>query len=211
MEVEMEASNDVRIQPASNEDRSQGPTVQDYFALWRFFEERGAKDKDHMITLVTWLLAFAAVIIGFIAKEHVRYQPSPCSTDSGSILLYAAVGLFMCFLAVKLVLEFAGHARINFIKADYSVARIPGLDRIFIGRDVDVREDGRWLSKATIFSWGKAWRMRRGKAEPSTREESNNTTSGCRSTMNARASEAGPTPTTSTVGLRARLMATPSR
>src|SRR5262245_64983223 len=143
MEVEMEASNDVRIKPASNEDCSQGPTDQDYFALWLLFEERGAKDKDHMITLVTWLLAFAAVIIGFIAKEHVRYQPSPCSKDSGAILLYAAVGLFMCYLAVKLVLEFAGNVRINLIKTDYNVARIHSFDRIFIGRDVEYRGDGR--------------------------------------------------------------------
>jgi hypothetical protein len=143
MEAEMAPPSQVRIQPASNQD----PTISDYIALWRFFEERGAKDKDHMMTSVTWLLAFAAVIIGFIVKEHFRYQPSFCIKDPGAIIIFSAVGLFVCILAIYLVLEFARHARRNFIKADYSVARIPGLDLIFIGLDVELRENGRWLSR----------------------------------------------------------------
>src|SRR4051812_42157101 len=60
----------------ANEVKGQGPAIlggfqqadpkrSEYLEMMRFFEEAGARDKDSMITIVTWLLAFAAVIIGF--------------------------------------------------------------------------------------------------------------------------------------------------
>jgi len=44
--------------------------IQHYIALWQHYEDRGGSDKDRMVTVVTWLLAFAAVILGFIATKY---------------------------------------------------------------------------------------------------------------------------------------------
>ena len=37
--------------------------------LWKFFETRGAEQKESMFKLVTWIVGFAAVVLGFAVKE----------------------------------------------------------------------------------------------------------------------------------------------
>jgi hypothetical protein len=108
------------------------PKRSEYLEMMRFFEDAGARDKDSMITIVTWLLAFAAVIIGFVATQQVHYRPF-CTKDPVATAIFSGIGILVCGLASKLVLEFAEHARSNFIKADYSSSRVHDLDRIFCG------------------------------------------------------------------------------
>ena len=33
--------------------------------LWKFFEERGAEQKESLFKLITWIIGFAAVVLGF--------------------------------------------------------------------------------------------------------------------------------------------------
>lgn len=37
--------------------------------LWKFFETRGAEQKESLFKLVTWIVGFAAVVLGFAVKE----------------------------------------------------------------------------------------------------------------------------------------------
>jgi hypothetical protein len=37
--------------------------------LWKFFEQRGEKQKESLFKLVTWIVGFAAVVLGFAVKE----------------------------------------------------------------------------------------------------------------------------------------------
>ena len=37
--------------------------------LWKFFEERGAEQKESLFKLITWIIGFAAVVFGFAIKR----------------------------------------------------------------------------------------------------------------------------------------------
>jgi hypothetical protein len=36
--------------------------------LWKFFEERGAEQKESLFKLITWIIGFAAVVLCFAIK-----------------------------------------------------------------------------------------------------------------------------------------------
>src|SRR5215211_5465486 len=61
-----------------------------YVELWRHFEEQGAKNKDHMITLVTWLLAFVAAIIGFVTTQYVDFD-NICIKNPVALVLFPLI------------------------------------------------------------------------------------------------------------------------
>ena len=46
----------------------------DYYDLWKYCEEVGGKDKDRMVTIVTWLLAFAIAILGYIIIKEIDFN-----------------------------------------------------------------------------------------------------------------------------------------
>jgi hypothetical protein len=130
---EADNTNFRNITACNNDDQKQGLTVEDYRNMWQFFEERGALDKERLVAIVTWLLAFTAVIIGYIATQQLLYRPI-CTKDPVATALFAIVGIFVCHLARKITYEFARHARSNFIKADYCAAKIPNMEKTFFRR-----------------------------------------------------------------------------
>lgn len=118
-----------KIVPTANTDAALGPTVTSYYELWRFFEDRGGLDKERMITMVTWLLAFAAVVLGYIATNPIVFSgPRACAEQPVQLAIFSAIGVAICLFTTKLINEFATHARSNFIKTDYCKARIFNLD-----------------------------------------------------------------------------------
>ena len=96
--------------------------------------------------MVTWLLAFAAVVLGYIATELITFNGlSPCAQHPVQLTIFSALGAAICPFTTKLINEFATHARSNFIRADYCKAKIQNLDEALKPKfqDHDFNENGK--------------------------------------------------------------------
>ncbi len=89
--------------------------IEHYIAMWQHYQSRGGSDKDRMVTVVTWLLAFAAGILGFIATEYDFVQGK--FTVKGLAVAGSVIGLCICSLSTYLVTAFADYATHNFERA----------------------------------------------------------------------------------------------
>lgn len=87
--------------------------------LWKYFEGRGASVKDTMFNVVTWIVGFAAVILGFIVKETITLKDNSIVVDNPSTLLVLGVaGLLVVVYAYVLIGDFSEHINQNFDRAD---------------------------------------------------------------------------------------------
>lgn len=98
--------------------KNMGTSSRDYyFNLWLRFEEAGGTDKNRMITLSTWLLAFIAGIVGYIFTHNgsiVRL-----SIDNPNELLAPSIaGLLIALLVMNVVKGFSFYANFNWACAD---------------------------------------------------------------------------------------------
>ncbi len=82
----------------------------DYLEIWKYCEEVGGRDKDRMVTITTWLLGFAVVIIGYIFTQ----QPKNGWLD----VVPGSAGLVICVLAWYLVYAFGAYANRYWFMAD---------------------------------------------------------------------------------------------
>ena len=87
--------------------------------LWKYFESRGAGVKDTMFNVVTWIVGFAAVILGFIVKEFITVEADSLAVSNPYTLLLLAVGgmLFVVYADI-LIKDFSDHINRNFDRAD---------------------------------------------------------------------------------------------
>jgi hypothetical protein len=65
--------------------------------LWKFFEQRGAEQKESLFKLVTWIVGFAAVILGFTVKEGFQSKYETIAHPACSSFL-AVSGLQFLFM-----------------------------------------------------------------------------------------------------------------
>ena len=80
------------------------------FEVWKYYGATGGADKDTMIKIVTWLLAFSSTIIGAIATGKL--------TKELPIILLLVIGSFVSFLAAMTALLYGGYATWNWSIAD---------------------------------------------------------------------------------------------
>lgn len=85
--------------------------------LWKFFEERGVKLKDSMFQVVTWILGFAGVVLGFAVKEGFE---TGLKRVAHPVLLVSLgfVGLVLLVHAVIVIRDYGRHINRTFARAD---------------------------------------------------------------------------------------------
>jgi len=82
----------------------------DYLDLWMYFEEVGGKDKDRMVTIVTWLLAFAAVILSYIITQS--------DLDPTQRAILALIGIFISSMSSLFIYAYGAYANRYWYWAD---------------------------------------------------------------------------------------------
>ncbi len=104
----------------------------DYLDLWKYCEEVAGKDKDRMVTISTWLLAFGVAILAYIftrgfqsdsfsIKEYGRIQ----------VLFPAFAGMIICVFAGYLICAYSAYANRYWFMADWlEKEKIEGLSEI---------------------------------------------------------------------------------
>ena len=67
-----------------------GTTTKLAFEVWKYYGGIGGDDKDKMIQIVTWLLGFSSLIIGFLCQRQAN-------GTSGERFLLAVLGMLISF------------------------------------------------------------------------------------------------------------------
>lgn len=103
-------------------------TGKDLLDLWKYEEDQGNTVKGRMLSIVTWLLALAAGVLGFTLKELGIIEGKQ---DNALIAIGLSVlGLAICIYSAFLIDEFGNHMKRHWGSADWLRARIDGLDDI---------------------------------------------------------------------------------
>ena len=97
-----------------------------YFERWKHFDSIAGSDKDRMVTIVNWLLAFAVAILAYIAKETFNWKEF-CLTSPEEALFFSIAGICICVNAFYLVSAFGAYANNNWYIAGEYANRIPYL------------------------------------------------------------------------------------
>jgi hypothetical protein len=87
--------------------------------VWQSFASAGGNDKDRMVSVSTWLLAFSGAIIGFSVTEGFR------SGNYKAVAVLAILGMIVSILAGCVTLMYGGYAKRNWAMAD-SIAELKG-------------------------------------------------------------------------------------
>jgi hypothetical protein len=114
--------------------------------LWEHFVTTGGADKDRMVTIVTWLLAFSAALFGYIATEIVGSDGIRL-TDPLKATTLAGLGILVSLFAVYITWAYHVHARWNWAKADEFAAEAAILQQ---EDGPKAREDVFWVFYALV-------------------------------------------------------------
>lgn len=115
------------MSPNKNADIGKQWTRDDYLDLWKYFQSRADQLKDEMFKTLTWVIGFAAAILGFIVNNFVDLDPAAHISHKGAAVIFCLVGLVICIYAAFLLSEFAHHISRNWNRADQCKANVPGL------------------------------------------------------------------------------------
>jgi vacuolar-type H+-ATPase subunit I/STV1 len=84
--------------------------------LWKFFEERGAEQKESLFKLITWIIGFAAVVLGFAIKEG--FDRNLKADHPRLVFLLGVVGFVVVFHAILIVLDHGWHINRTLARAN---------------------------------------------------------------------------------------------
>jgi hypothetical protein len=84
--------------------------------LWKFFEERGTQQKASMYQLVTWIIGFAAVVLGFAVKEG--FEGHFATAHPRVLCIFGGVGLVVLGLAFLIIRDHGKHINRTYGRAD---------------------------------------------------------------------------------------------
>jgi hypothetical protein len=85
--------------------------------LWKFFEERGANQKDSMFKLFTWIIGFAAVVLAFAFTEGFE-KGFETVKHPWMLCMLSGVGLVVVLYAAVVVYDHGRHIDRTFARAD---------------------------------------------------------------------------------------------
>jgi hypothetical protein len=85
--------------------------------LWKFFEQRGAEQKESLFKLVTWIVGFAAVVLGFAVKEGFEKGLEKIAHPF-MLFILGCVGLAVVVHAFFIVRDHGRHINRTFARAD---------------------------------------------------------------------------------------------
>jgi uncharacterized membrane protein YeaQ/YmgE (transglycosylase-associated protein family) len=107
----------------------------DLLELWMYFQDRATSVKGAMFNTITWILGFAAALLGFIfAKLGASYPPTASVTLPFLVFSVSGAGILLCVYALFALRESARHIENNWRLADAHLERIPELKAIVYPR-----------------------------------------------------------------------------
>jgi hypothetical protein len=132
----------------AREERSMSYTLQDedYLELWKYFEDRADNIKEAMFKTLTWIVGYAAALLGFIFLALTNFDRLQASVPLPSaITLAAAAGLVICLYSWFMLSESAKHIQRNWQRSAFCLKKVDGLTAIVSAGEME--------SQRTIKIW----------------------------------------------------------
>ena len=103
----------------------------DYLDLWKYFQEHADAIKESMFKSVTWIVGFAAAMLGFTTVTFLDLEAETIQFHHPALgVASCAIGVLLCVYALVLLSEFATHIRANWARAEECKAHVDGLDAV---------------------------------------------------------------------------------
>ena len=103
----------------------------DYLELWKYFEDKAISVKGAMFNTITWIIGFAAALLGFIFAKISDFDPSKSEIGLPLLMILLSIaGIVICIYAFFAIGESAKHIRKNWDRADRCMEEIEGIDKI---------------------------------------------------------------------------------
>ena len=103
----------------------------DYLELWKYFQDKATSVKGAMFNTITWILGFAAVILGFIFTNLAKDEATNPKLTLEELMLFASLaGGVLCMYAFFALGESAKHINNNWVFAENCKNKIKGLNEL---------------------------------------------------------------------------------
>ncbi|GJQ57270.1 MAG: hypothetical protein D8M57_19410 [Candidatus Scalindua sp. AMX11] len=104
---------------------------EDYLNLWKYFQDKAISVKGAMFNTITWIIGFAAALIGFIFAKISDYDPLKAKISLPLFMIPLSIaGIVICIYAFFAQGESAKNIRKNLDSSDRCMVEIKGLDKI---------------------------------------------------------------------------------
>jgi hypothetical protein len=131
------AGGDKIMNSSKNTDIGRQLKGDDYLDLWKYFQSRADQLKEDMFKTVTWVIGFAATVLGFIVNKFVDFDPAkPLINHKGLAAIFCLVGLVLCLYAGVLLSEFANHISRNWERSNLCKDKVAGLSDLIKGMNL---------------------------------------------------------------------------
>ena len=106
---------------SSDKNQHELPTENDLINLWKYFNDRMFYFKDVLLKVLTWLLAIALAILGFMVQNKILnfkncfFEVAEDGRKEAS--LFAGLGILLCFYCFYLVYEYGKIINDNWLAA----------------------------------------------------------------------------------------------
>ena len=106
-------------------------TENNYLDLYKYFDEKASKVKGAMFSTITWIIGFAAALLGFMfSKLSESYPVQAALPRSKVIVVLSIAGIILCAYAFFALRESAKHIQNNWRYADRCKKKIKALEEI---------------------------------------------------------------------------------
>lgn len=130
----------------------------DAVIVWQHFASAGGADKNRMVTVTTWILAFSGVILWHLLTTLL---PGWKVERPEIAIIISIVGFVVSILAIVVVMTYAGYANRNWAKAD-ALASLYGWDDLQPHKDgstdviIDEKRANAYRSRIVKSAWDAA-------------------------------------------------------
>lgn len=106
----------------------------DYLDLWKYFQSRADDLKAQMFERVTWIIGFAAAVLGFTFDKFADLNGGALTPEQKWLAVgLCGVGLLLCAYAGLVLAEHARHIQRNWARSDRCKGHLIGLREVIKG------------------------------------------------------------------------------
>ena len=111
---------------------------ENYLELWKYFEDKATSVKGAMFNTITWVIGFAAALLGFIFAKITDFDSSNSKIPLPLLMILLSIaGLLICLYAFFALGESAKHINRNWTRANRCKDKIEGLNELIISRELE--------------------------------------------------------------------------
>ncbi|MHC4560556.1 MAG: hypothetical protein ACYS80_25020 [Planctomycetota bacterium] len=111
---------------------------EEYIDLWKYFQDRAISVKGAMFNTITWIIGFAAALLGFIFAKISDFNCTGAKISLPCLMILLSIaGIVICIYAFIALYESAKQIRKHWNRADNCWKKIEGINEIVDKREVN--------------------------------------------------------------------------